>query len=134
MNAQLVGAYLEKRMAELGHGGNYTFRVRHLVLLPGEQRELEAWNELFLLLESCCDVRISSGFGVYDPAERSLSEQQHEHRGLITLTNTSASAIVNLQFLQVIPLYPETQKLKQTEKQTTQQTKTNNNGDHHSKV
>jgi hypothetical protein len=72
-------------------------------LQPGENVEIEAWQELFLLLQEVCDIQISSDFGVFDLSADNASELQYEHQGLITMKNTSSAATVHVRFMQAIP-------------------------------
>ncbi len=94
--------YLSRRMSELG-SPECTFRYRHFVLQPGEDLEIEAWQELLLLTHEVCDIQISSDFGVFDLSADNVSELQYEHQGLVTIKNTSSAATVHVRFLQAIP-------------------------------
>ncbi len=102
MNTDLAIAYIEKRACELGYSGQYTFRVRHLLLQPIETRTISLHNQFMILLEPYCDKRIESHAGIFDLSEDLANELQYEHRGEITITNQSIF-ISHCRFIQVIP-------------------------------
>lgn len=89
-------------MCELGHSSNYTIRLRHLVLKPSEKREIPAQNQLMILIEPYCDIRIESEAGVFDLSEDLVNELQYEHRGSLKIFNHSFF-INHIRFIQVIP-------------------------------
>ena len=101
MTSQLAIEYIPKRMCELGYGSQYMIRFRHLVLKPMEKREIEANNQLMILVEPFCDVRIESGAGVFDLSEDLANEMQYEHRGDLKIINQSIF-INNIRFIKVI--------------------------------
>lgn len=80
----------------------YLLHFRHLVLQPGETRKLSASDQLILLIEPPCEVRIESDTGVFDLTEDLSNELQYEHTGDITVTNLSIF-INQVRFIQVIP-------------------------------
>jgi hypothetical protein len=104
MTSQLALEYIPKRMCELGFGSQYMIRFRHLVLQPMEKREIAANNQLVILIEPYCDVRIESGAGVFDLSEDHVNELQYEHRGDLKIINHSIF-INHIRFIQVIPKF-----------------------------
>ncbi|GAC1599262.1 MAG: hypothetical protein NVS3B8_11840 [Chitinophagaceae bacterium] len=94
--------YIPKRMCELNYGTDYSIRFRHFVLQPGEGRKVHAYNQLFVLVEPFCDVRIESIAGLFDMSDDQANELQYEHRGDITILNRSIF-INHVRFIQVIP-------------------------------
>lgn len=103
MTAELVLEYIPRRMRELGYGKDYYLRLRHLVLRPNEHIEIEAWSDLFILVEEVSDVRISSDTGVFDLGTEAASEMQYEHQGLIEITNGSDAVTKHVKLVQIIP-------------------------------
>lgn len=101
MTIALAIEYIPRRMKELDIT-DYMMRFRHLVLLPGESRSLEADNQLFILVDEVSEISIISDMGVYDLSEEGLNEQSYEHQGTISIQNHSAQA-AHLRFIQVIP-------------------------------
>lgn len=102
MTIEFALAYIPRRMEELGFGNRYYMKPRHLVLQSGEKREIEGYNQYFLLVDTVSEVSINSEFGCYDLMMMETNEQQYEHRGLITINNHSQE-IKHLRFIQVIP-------------------------------
>ncbi len=104
MTTALAMEYIPKRMCELGYGEAYTLRLRHLILQPGETRELSLYNKLFILVEPYNNMRIESMTGLFDLSEDLANELQYEHRGDITILNHSIF-LNHLRFIQVIPKF-----------------------------
>lgn len=89
-------------MCELGYGSHYTIRFRHLVMQPWEKREIAAQNQLVILIEPYCDIRIESDAGIFDLSEDLSNELQYEHSGQLKVINHSMF-INHIRFIQVIP-------------------------------
>jgi hypothetical protein len=104
MNIALALEYIPHRMKELGYGSDYYIRFRHFVLQGCEELIIEAYNQLFILIDEKCDASIHSAFGVYDIAESKTNEQLYEHQGEIVITNTS-NTINHVRFIQIIPIH-----------------------------
>lgn len=102
MTISLALEYIPRRMCELGYASEYTIRFRHLLLMPGEERAIAAYNQLFILIEPADDVRIESDVGLFDLTEDLVNEFQYEHTGELYLTNLSAVS-GHVRFIQVIP-------------------------------
>jgi hypothetical protein len=102
MTTALALEYIPRRMKELGYDSRYYIRFRHLVLQPNEQLEIEAFNQLYILVDEPSDCSINSDFGIYDASFDLTNEQLYEHQGIIQLINHSSS-INHLRFIQVIP-------------------------------
>jgi len=86
--------------------GDYSLSFRHLVLQPAEQREMQAHNEVILLIEPTKDVRVESDNGLYDLTETQINELQYEHTGGMRITNHSIF-INHVRFIQLIPKNPK---------------------------
>jgi len=102
MTPQLALEYIPRRMCELGYSSQYILRLRHFVLQPLEIREITVHNQLMILVEPFCDVRIESQGGLFDLSEDMVNELQYEHRGNLKIINHSIF-INHLRFIQVIP-------------------------------
>lgn len=89
------------QMCELGID-NYVVRYRHLNLKENEKRIIKAENNLFIFIDPQANIKIESKAGVYDVRDKGNREQQHVHRGIITVTNQSASQN-DARFIQAIP-------------------------------
>lgn len=90
--------YINRNMCS----NDYTLSFRHLVLQPGEKRELSAHNEIILLIEPTCDARVESDTGIFDQSDDLTNELQYEHSGDISITNHSIF-LNQIRFIQVIP-------------------------------
>jgi hypothetical protein len=101
MTTVLVFDYIARRMKELGHGDCYFTRLRHFMLRPGERMEIPAFNQIFMLTDTCSSI-ITSEFGQFNLLDQSANEQLYEHSGRITIENRS-SELSHIQFIQVIP-------------------------------
>ena len=88
-------------MQELGVNNNYLLKFRHLVIQPNDIVIVDAYNEYFLLVQAGNDLKVKSEFGVYDLFDTGINEQQYEHQGKITITNTS-KILKHIKFIQVI--------------------------------
>lgn len=102
MTIALALEYIPRRMKELGYGVNYYLRFRHMVLQPKEKTEIDACNQLYILVEQKKGLSISSDFGLFDMADNSTNEQTYEHQGILQINNYS-NRINHLRFIQVIP-------------------------------
>lgn len=102
MKEELAAHYLSSRMREQGHAHRFALRLRHFVLKATEKITVKAWGDLFLMLGENCDARVSSENGVFDLSATNLSEQQHEHSGLILIENPTDST-VHVKMMQAIP-------------------------------
>lgn len=102
MTTNFALEYIPRRMQELGVNNNYLLKFRHLVIQPNDIVVVDAYNEYFLLVQAGNDLKVNSEFGVYDLFDTGINEQQYEHQGKITITNTS-KIFKHIKFIQVIP-------------------------------
>ena len=93
---------LRGRMNDLGYKENYYPQVKHFVLQPGELREVNAFNQLWILADEPDDVNVSGEMGVYDLSLKNVNELKYEFQGLIKIKNY-APAITHLRFVAGIP-------------------------------
>ncbi|TCZ68355.1 hypothetical protein [Flaviaesturariibacter aridisoli] len=102
MTSEIALDYIRRRMQEMGHREHYLLRLRHLLLRPGEVRELIAYGQLLVLMETSDSIRIESDVGLYDLSDDQAQEIQYEHRGYIRVINLSVSP-TSVRLLQAIP-------------------------------
>ena len=102
MTINLAIEYIPRRMKELGYGRNYHLRFRHLVIPAGEKIEIDAYNQIYLLVEEAEDISIQSDSGIFDFSLANIDEFQYEHQGLINIENQSTQ-VRHVKFIQVIP-------------------------------
>jgi len=103
---------LRGRMDDLGYRENYYPHIKHFVLQPGEIREVNAYNQLWILADESGDVSVSGEMGVFDLSLKNVNELKYEFQGLIRIKNY-ASAITHLRFVAGIPKH---KKQKQDER------------------
>jgi hypothetical protein len=123
MNLAFAMDYIPRRMREMGYGENYLTRYRHLrvgsesggyvgagggvggaaVITVGSTITVKAHNQIWLFIEPITNIVVESDKGVFNLADNTINEQQHEHSGVIKITNNTTSVVYAL-FLQVIPL------------------------------
>lgn len=103
MVKELIAEYVRSRMDKTNYGTQYYIEFRHFVLQPGEHRDVEAYNELYVLVEPVSNVNIKSDFGMFDLSFDRIDELQYVHQGFISIHNYSPT-ITHLQFVQVTPI------------------------------
>lgn len=103
MHGAIITEYIRKRMAELGHGDNYTLRLRHFIVGPEERIQLSIDDQLLVLLEPVELVQISSNAGIYDLSPIDANELQYEHSGTVVIRNKQSDRPVHVRFIQAIP-------------------------------
>jgi hypothetical protein len=93
---------LERRMKDLGYKDDYYPDVVHLVLQPGEARERDAHNQLWILVDETSSIKVESDFGFYDLTARNVNELCYEFQGKIKVTNYTGG-IINVRFVTGTP-------------------------------
>jgi hypothetical protein len=102
MSEQFILAYIPHRIRELGYA-SYHFRYRDLLVEAGATRTIEAYNQLYFLVEDPEGVLVDSDYGIYDTTGTNGigTDNTHQHKGLITISNPGAIAR-QVKFIQVI--------------------------------
>jgi hypothetical protein len=90
-------------MEKLNYGTEYYIEFRHFVLQPGQHKDIEAYNDLMVLVQPVEGVNIKSEFGMFDLSFDKIDELQYVHQGFISLHNY-AKALNHVQFVQVTPI------------------------------
>ncbi len=103
MVKELISEYIRSRMEKLNYGTEYYIEFRHLVLQPGQHKDIEAYNDLMVLVEPVEGVNIKSDFGLFDLSFDRIDELQYVHQGFISIHNYSPS-LNHVQFVQVTPI------------------------------
>jgi hypothetical protein len=102
MTIDLALEYIPKRMLELGYGRkDYSLRFRHFVFKASEQIRIDAFNQLYILVEEAEDIAISSELGLFDLSSLTTNEMQYEHQGQIKISNQSVQ-VRHVRFIQII--------------------------------
>ena len=103
MTINLALEYIPRRMQELGHGKHYHLRFRHLLLQAQQTLEVDAYNQIYLLVEEAEDINIESESGTFDLSLQNINEFQYEHQGKIIIENQSTQTR-HVRFIQIVPL------------------------------
>jgi hypothetical protein len=103
MNSALVLEYIKRRMTELGHADRYSLQFRHIVLASNQKLFIEAYNEVWVLIEPVEMVEIQSAGGLYDLSINYSNELQYEHTGEINIKSYAGDRPVHVRFVQAIP-------------------------------
>jgi hypothetical protein len=102
MTIDLALEYIPKRMTELGYAKeDYALKIRHLVFEPGEQGNIDAYNQLYILVEEAEDISVNSELGRFDLSSLNTNEMQYEHQGQIKIKNQSVQ-VRHIRFIQII--------------------------------
>lgn len=104
MNSALVYEYIKRRMIELGHGDKYSILFRHVVVGAGAKVYIEAYNELWILIEPVEMVEIISASGFFDLSVNLSNELQYEHTGGIEIKSYAGDRPIHVRFVQAIPI------------------------------
>lgn len=80
----------------------YISRYRHLRINPYESVEINAGNDIYIIIYPYYNVRVESKAGIYDTRDNGLNEMQHIHRGVIKVENQSKIRL-DVKFIQFIP-------------------------------
>jgi hypothetical protein len=111
MNMAFALDYIPRRMKELGYGENYLTRYRQVSVSPGTPLIIEAYNQLLLFVDPLDGVIVQSKRGKLNLNDYSITEQQHEHNGKVTVTSGGGYFLQPyVTFIQVIPLNPKKKK------------------------
>jgi hypothetical protein len=82
----------------------YKLQLITMQLAADEVREIAAYNTIFVLQNNPSGIKVESDYGLYDSTSELneyMPEQQHIHRGQITVTNGSVFPLM-VQFYKVI--------------------------------
>lgn len=93
---------LRGRMDDLGYRKNYYPQIKHLVLQPNEFREINAYNQLWILVDDSADISVTGEMGVFDLSLQNINELKYEFQGLIKIKNQVAG-ITHLRFVVGVP-------------------------------
>jgi len=102
MTVEFAIYHIPRRMRELGYGDGYIPRWRHFQLGAGETLNINAYNELYFLIEPISGTRVRSKKGVFDMTDSTINEMQYEHNGKIQILNNTKASLLVL-FIQAVP-------------------------------
>jgi hypothetical protein len=100
MSEEFALKYLSERIEKLKFK-KYHVRYRDFMLLPYSSLELAAYNELWLILDDPMGFTVESDYGMYDTTGSYASDNIHEHRGQILITNPDPDS-KRIKFIQAV--------------------------------
>lgn len=100
MTEQFILGYVPQRVKELGYG-KYTIRYRDLVLEGSSRIDLNAYNELYFIIDQPLGIVVESDYGLFDSSDTMLEDNVHQHRGEILISNPG-SVKRRIKLIQVI--------------------------------
>jgi hypothetical protein len=103
MTEQFILAYIPGRIKQLGYS-QYHIRYRSLTLEHHSSISIQAYNELFFIIDDPEGLIVESDYGVYDTTANQaspISENTLQHRGEIIISNPAAGNR-KIKFIQVI--------------------------------
>jgi hypothetical protein len=100
MKEEFILAFIPQRMKQLGYQ-SYHLRYRDFAIQPDTSMFIAAHNEIYFLIDEPKDITVDSLYGLYDSTAAGQTENTYQHRGDITITNTS-DKMQRIKFIQVI--------------------------------
>lgn len=86
MTEQFILQYATGRVKQLGYA-TYHLKYHDLVLQGNSTKTLQAYNELYFIVEDPKGLIVESDYGLYDSTDEPLENNIHQHRGEIIIAN-----------------------------------------------
>lgn len=100
MTEQFILSYIPVRVKQLGYQ-NYLIRYRDLSIPPETIRIIEAYTDLYFIIDDPEGIIVESDYGIYDATEARTTENTHQHKGEISIRNDHFDT-KRIKFIQVI--------------------------------
>lgn len=100
MSEQFILGYIPQRLKELAFS-SYHLKYRDLSVEAEGSVTIEAYNDLFFIVDEPQGVIVQSDYGVYDSVSVEQTENVHQHRGEIMIDNPGETD-KRIRFIQVI--------------------------------
>lgn len=100
MTESFILDYIPKRMKQLDYH-KWHIQYRDLAVEPEGEVQIKAFNELWFIVGNPTGFVVDSEYGIYDGSQVARHEYAHEHRGLITVRNTTKEKL-RITFIQTI--------------------------------
>jgi hypothetical protein len=100
MTEELILSYVPERIKQLGYH-RYYLRYRDLTILPSSTQNFRAYNQLWFIVDDPPGLVIESDYGIYDSTGAYISDNSHEHKGEIIITNPDAEN-KRIKFIQIV--------------------------------
>ena len=100
MTEEFIVRIIPERIAQLGYR-KYHLRYKDYTVKPGSVLSFSAYNELWFIVDDPPGLVVESDYGIYDSTGAYLSDNAHQHKGEIVVTNPDADS-KRIKFVQVI--------------------------------
>ena len=100
MTEEFILKYIPERICQLGYEKFY-IRYRDITIPPFSSQSYSAFNELWLIVDDPPGLLVESEYGIFDSTGTYISDNSHEHKGEIIITNPDAES-KRIKFIQVI--------------------------------
>jgi hypothetical protein len=100
MSEEFILSYAPERIRQLGYN-KYYLRYRDLTMLPSSVQSLRAYNQLWYIVDDPPGLIVDSDYGIYDSTGAYISDNSHEHKGEILISNPDAEN-KRIKFIQVV--------------------------------
>lgn len=100
MSEQMILELIPRRMKQLEYR-TWDVRYRDLMLKAGTNLHLDAFNQLWFIIDDPQGLKVESDYGLYDTASGDfVFENSHMHKGQLVITNPETVAR-KIKFIQV---------------------------------
>jgi len=86
MSEQFILAFAPLRLKLQGYR-KYFFKHRDFIVKEGETVTIEAFNEMYFIIDEPAGLVVESDYGLFDSTDDPLEESVHIHRGVIRIFN-----------------------------------------------
>ncbi|MEM6271425.1 MAG: hypothetical protein AAF998_18460 [Bacteroidota bacterium] len=97
MTTSFIQETIPIRMREMGFGRNYHVQMRTINIPANATFVFPAFNTWlycpYELLNTAIGITVESAYGILDTTGQGYNEQQFEHSGQVTITNTQPSTL-----------------------------------------
>jgi len=100
MTEELILRIIPERIRQLGYR-KYHLRYKDFTILASSVLSIPAYNELWFIVDDPAGLVVESNYGIYDSTGVFLSDNSHQHKGEIVITNPDADS-KRIKFIQVI--------------------------------
>ena len=100
MSEEFILSHIPRRIGQLGYT-NYHIQYKDFFIRAGSSTRIEAFNELYFVVGDPRGIVLESDYGIYDSTGQVLCDNEHQHKGEITLSNPGVEDR-RVKFVQVI--------------------------------
>jgi hypothetical protein len=100
MTEQFILQFIPRRIKELDYQ-EYYISYADKVIEGGSIQAIQAYNSLYFIVDDPIGLRVESDYGVYDLTDNPSSDNVHQHRGEIIITNPGTDSR-RIKFIKVV--------------------------------